>query len=166
MRKVAIAAALAALSLGAMQTASAEGFYAGAGLGQTTLKSDGFKDDDIGFKVFGGYEFNENFAAELEYIDGGTAKDDGVKAETTAFAASVLGSIPLGETFSLFARIGYASWEIDTNIGDDDGEDLLYGIGGALNFSDQFQVRLEWESIDVDGADADTLGVSAVIKFE
>jgi OOP family OmpA-OmpF porin len=165
MRKVAIAT-LAALSLGTLtQTASAEGFYVGAGLGQTTVKADGFKDDDIGFKIFGGYAFNQNFAAEIEYLDGGTAKDDGIKAEASYFAASVVGSIPLGNAFSLFARLGFAAWDLDTNVGDDDGEDLLYGIGAAFNVTEQLQVRLEWEAIDVDGGDADTIGVNALFKF-
>ena len=166
MRKVGIAA-LAALSLGLVaQAASAEGFYAGAGLGSARVKADGFKDDDLGFKIFGGYSFNDYLAAEVEYLDGGTAKDDGIKLKPEQFGVSVLGSLPVNETFSLFARVGFTSWEVkQSGGGKEDDEDLLYGLGAALNIGEQFQVRAEYEAVDVDGGDFDFWGVSGVFKF-
>jgi OOP family OmpA-OmpF porin len=164
MRKVAFAATLAALALGATQTASAEGWYAGAGLGQATIKGGGFKDDDIGFKIFGGYQFNPYIAAEVEYLDGGTAKDEGVKVGSNAFSASAIGSIPLNDQFSLFARLGYASWELNKDV-DDDGEDLIYGLGAAFNVTPQVQIRAEYEAVDVNHGDFDYFGVSAAFKF-
>lgn len=169
MRKVAMVATLAALSLGAMQAASAEGFYAGAGLGQSTTKiNGGFKDDDIGFKIFGGYAFNQNFAAEVEYLNGGKAKEDGVTIKTDGFAVSALGAIPLNDAFSLFARLGYGTWEAKAGglaSGKADDEDLLYGLGAAFNVGQQFQIRLEWEAVDVSGGSFNTIGVNGLVKF-
>ena len=51
------------------------GFYVGAGVGQSKIEADdiNFDEDDTGFKVFGGYQFNKYFAVELAYIDGGNA---------------------------------------------------------------------------------------------
>lgn len=162
-----VLAALAALALGAgMQGASAEGLYLGAGIGQATIKDSPFKDDDIGFKVFGGYGFNQNFAVEAEYIDGGTAKDFGIKVDSSAFAVSVLGSLPLNDAFSLFARLGYASWKLDVKNGPNaDDEDLQYGLGAAFNVGAQFQIRAEWEAIDVSSGSNDFISVSGVFKF-
>jgi len=170
MRKVGIGA-LAALSLGlAAQTASAEGFYVGAGLGSAQTKIDGgFKDDDLGFKLFGGYSFNQYVAVEVEYLDGGSPKDEGVKVEVDGFALSVLGSIPVSDAFSLFARLGYGTWDAKASFEGDsvseDDEDLVYGLGAAFNLTEQFQIRAEWEAIDVSGGDFNYFGVAGVFKF-
>ena len=172
MRKDILAAVLAVSAFGAgVQTASAEGFYAGAGIGQSTAKiNGGFKDDDIGFKIFGGYGFNQNLAVEIEYLDGGTAKDEGFDLETTGFGVSALGSLPLSDAFSLFARLGYGSWEAKLkddfgNSAKDDDEELFYGLGAGFNVTPQFQVRLEWEGVDVSGGSFNTIGVNGVFKF-
>lgn len=162
-----VAAIVAAVSLGiGMQAASAEGLYAGLGIGQATVKDSPFKDDDMGFKVFGGYAFNQNIAAEIEYLDGGTAKDQGVKVDTSVFSVSALGTLPLNEQFSLFARLGYGSWKLDVKGGpNEDDEDLVYGLGAAFNVGSQFQIRAEWEAVDVSSASYDYIGVSGVYKF-
>ena len=86
--------ALAALGLMAATAAQADtqpGFYAGAGFGTTKIGDDefdgtGIDDSDTGFKVFGGYDFNENFAVEVGYFDFGEAS-----GETSAATASVVG---------------------------------------------------------------------------
>ncbi len=54
------------------------GFYVGAGIGTTEIAEDSIDefnadDSDTGFKVFGGYSFNENFAVEASYFDLGEA---------------------------------------------------------------------------------------------
>jgi OOP family OmpA-OmpF porin len=170
MRKVGIAA-LAALSLGLLtQTASAEGFYVGAGLGSAETKvNGGFKDQDLGFKLFGGYSFNQYVGVEVEYLDGGSAKDEGAKVELDGFGLSVLGSIPVSDAFSLFARLGYGTWDAKVSAygesDKDNDEELFYGLGAAFNLTEQFQVRAEWEGIDVSGGDFNYFGVAGVFKF-
>jgi OmpA-OmpF porin, OOP family len=67
---------LALLGLLASTTVHAEtqrGFYVGAGIGQASIERDDsdFDADDTGFKVFGGYNFNQYFALEATYLDGG-----------------------------------------------------------------------------------------------
>ena len=166
MRKDVVTALVAAVSLGVGMQASAEGLYLGAGIGQATLKDSPFKDDDMGFKVFGGYACNQNFAAEIEYLDGGTAKDLGFKVDTSVFSVSALGTLPLNEQFLLFARLGYGSWKLDVKGGsNEDDEDLIYGLGAAFNVGPQFQIRAEWQAVDVSSASYDYFGVSGVYKF-
>src|SRR4026207_2221545 len=71
--------AFAALALTAAVAAQADvrpGFYAGASIGTTKLSDDSFEsagidvdDSDTGFKIFGGYWFNNTSAVELSYFD-------------------------------------------------------------------------------------------------
>ncbi|MET0660746.1 MAG: outer membrane beta-barrel protein [Steroidobacteraceae bacterium] len=88
------------------------------------------------------------------------------KIETSLFDVSVLGLLPLNEQFSLFARLGYGSWEIDAKGpgGKDDDEDLVYGLGAAFNVG-QLQIRAEWQAIDVSHGSVDYIGVSGAYRF-
>ena len=81
MRKRLGLSVFAALALTAAMAAQADvqpGFYMGAGFGSTKIDDDGFDDidfddSDVGFKLFGGYSFNQNFAIEATYFDLGEA---------------------------------------------------------------------------------------------
>src|SRR3990172_7235075 len=90
--------AVAALLCGlvAASQASAQGFYIGGRVGQSSFDDDnaipdlitsGTVDDkDTGFKIFGGYQFNRNFGVELAWVDLGKASYSG-----TFFGAPVTG---------------------------------------------------------------------------
>jgi OOP family OmpA-OmpF porin len=181
-------AALAAMSLGLMtQTTFAEGFYIGAGINHSELKAEleeelpKFKDDDLGFKIFAGFSFNKYLALEFAYLDAGTLKENDfadvegltVKVPVEAFTGSFVGSLPINDMFSIYARAGVAAWEAkakakfegETESTKEKDEDLLYGLGAALNLGEQFQVRLEWEGIDVQGGSFNTFGLNALYKF-
>ena len=125
----------AALTLAASQGAWAqtEGWYGGANVGRTaatiddarisnTLRANGFtgstiQDDDRsnGFKVFGGYQLNRNFAIEGGYFDLGKF---GYTATTTprgtltgdiklkGLNLDLVGLLPLTDRFSAFGRVG------------------------------------------------------------
>ena len=69
--------AIVSLAFGAAAHAEVTpGFYVGASIGQGTVKVDSvdFDESDTAFKVFGGYSFNQHFAIELAYFDGGDAE--------------------------------------------------------------------------------------------
>lgn len=125
----------AALTLAASQGAWAqtEGWYGGVNAGRTaatiddarinnTLRASGFtsstiQDDDRsnGFKVFGGYQLNRNFAIEGGYFDLGKF---GYTATTTppgtlngniklkGLNLDLVGLMPLTDRFSAFGRVG------------------------------------------------------------
>ena len=181
--------AFAALALTAAMAAHADsqpGFYMGAGFGTTKLDDDSFDgvdfdDSDTGFKVFGGYSFNPYFAVEASYFDLGEAGgnfDDIVgpisfDVGVSGFGASAVGVLPVSDMFSVFAKLGYATYDVDAHVSisglgsgsDSQSEsDMTYGIGGAMSFG-QFGVRLEYEAIDVDAGDANMLSLSGVYRF-
>lgn len=185
--------AFAAFALTAAMAAQADmqpGFYAGASVGTTKISDDGFDsigvdvdDSDTGFKIFGGYSFNENFAVEVSWFDLGEVSgriDDPFFGDITfdvgvsGLNGSIVGRLPVSETFALFGKLGVASYDLDghATVGgfgsgsDSQSEtDMTYGIGGALSFGGQWEVRVEYEAISVDDGDANMLSVGGMFRF-
>jgi OOP family OmpA-OmpF porin len=144
------------------------GFYVGAGVGDFGVEIGAFDDSDIGFKVFGGYQFMKYLGAELEYIDGGTAEDFGLKVDVSGFNLSAMGILPVGEKFNVFAKLGMIFWDADLSgaaRGSDSGEDFSWGVGAGYDFTDQFGARLEYQGFEIEDADGDMISLSASWKF-
>lgn len=178
-------AALALISSSAAMAADS-GWYVGASLGQSTVKDfcDGLPatvscdEKDTGWKLFGGHQFSKNLAVEFGWVDLGEATLSGpggaATAETSGFGASVIGAIPLGDSFSLFARAGgnYLKTEWAGVVSaDDSGIEFNLGLGAQFDFGKSIAVRAEWERyFDVGGdntgeADVDLLSVGAIFLF-
>ena len=165
------------------------GFYAGLSIGQSSADVDctGFAscdDSDSAWKIFGGYQFNRNLAAELGYTDLGefTATGPGISAavEATAFELSAVGTFPIADKFSIFGRIGMymADTELSATVGgtsgsvSDDNTGLTFGIGVRYDFTRNLGVRAEWQKYsdvggdDVGGeSDVDVISIGVVWKF-
>lgn len=144
------------------------GFFIGGSLGQTYIKNnfsygDGdrfkFDEDDLGYRLFGGYRLNHFLACEGGYRSFGETDDNSmigkVKSETTNFDLFAVGLIPIA-FIDLYAKAGVAFWNTDSRIGDinedDDGQDFIWGAGIAARIR-SFSVRLEWEQIEADHLD-------------
>lgn len=181
---------LVLLGLLASTSAFAEihpGFYVGGGVGEASVKIDdsGFDESDSAFKVFAGYNFNPYLAVEAAYFDGGTAEHvsasrfvgGSIEVSTSGLNLSVLGRLPLNDTFSLHARVGIASYDVDTEIfayspvsqerfeDSDSSEDLSYGVGAAFNLTSSFELRAEYEAVDASDGELTLISVSALYKF-
>jgi OOP family OmpA-OmpF porin len=143
----------------------------GAGLTMTTIDDD---DRDVGYKLFGGYKFNKNFAVEGGYFNLGKF---GFTANTTTAGSSLtgtgkfqganldaLGILPFTEKFSAFGRVGYIyTWTKDTFSGagavtvtnsnpkKSDGN-YKYGLGVQYDFTESLGLRVEWERYRVNDA--------------
>lgn len=209
MKRIALALAVA-LGLVSVPTLAADpGFYVGAGVGEFNVEIDSvslgdetasldFDDGDTGFKVFGGYQFLPWLGAELGYVDGGTASESysdqdlgsaELEVDVTAITIAAVGTLPIGDMFELYGKLGMALWEGDLTatvtgtlcdelqaIGEscsdsasDDGEDFYYGVGAGINIGERFNVRIEYEIFEIDpqdvDADANFLSASAVYRF-
>ena len=165
------------LTLGITGNAFAQnGFYAGASIGQATIDACGgiasCDDEDTGWKILGGWEFNSNLAFEAAWVDFG--ENDGsidgskVSAEADGWSLAAKGTLPLNEQFGLFGKFGMISWDVEgggvASGVDDDGSDLLYGLGAEYMFTDQFSIVGEWEWYDID-EDVDLFSVGIVFRF-
>ena len=203
---------LCGLLLGVPGTSQAQDsdWYLGLGYGASEADSDtvNFVDDmaalghtvtdfniDVsseGLKLFGGYNFNENFAAELAYVDLGevTAEIEGTSLDLTQMVLDansllpVMGDgvsiagiarYPFAERWSIYAKLGAYFWESDlelstaagviTGAPQEDGTNVVYGVGGDVYFSEHFGLRAEWERYALDPNDVDLISASVLFRF-
>ena len=165
------------------------GFYLGGGVGQFNAQIDdvdevdesidAWDEDDTAFKIFGGYRLNRFLAFELDYIDLGNPSGEvvpgfNVDASVDGFAPYVIGTIPLGEWFEVYGRLGYffydATFRTEDAVGgdvtfDEESEDLVWGAGIGGNFG-RLNVRFEYERFDFEDVDdADALWLTAAWRF-
>lgn len=188
-----LAASLLALStLLAASQASAQGFYIGGSVGKSNFDDDNAVPDlitsgsvdgsDTGYKIFGGYQFNQHFGVELAWVDLGQAGYSGTfsglpvtggTVKTSGLNVSAVGTLPLGTSgFSLFGKAGLFAWESKANditgglpfSGKEDGTDLSLGVGASYGFTKNLSIRAEWERFKAVG-DIDLLSVGLVYKF-
>jgi opacity protein-like surface antigen len=187
---------LALLGLLASTTVLAEvqpGFYVGAGVGTAKVEQDTITDEDFGdftfdsddtaFKLFGGYNFNQYFAVEAAYFDGGAPEDTVVsfpgargtlEIGLSGLIVSALGRIPLGDVFSVYGKLGLASYDVDLKgrvNGDTVGsesfseDDVSYAVGASINVGASFELRAEYEAISIEDGDFNMITANGVFRF-
>jgi len=155
------------------QSTGPQKVYLGAGAGvadfedQVEVEDIGdvdLDDDSTAFKVFGGYRATENFAIEGGYRSFGEAEAGPFTIETDGLDVAGVGLLPLGPV-DLFAKGGAIFWETDGGGGfpDDDGTDLMYGVGGQVNLG-SLLLRLESEWFEFDLPE-DTQMISASVGW-
>jgi OOP family OmpA-OmpF porin len=192
---VKIAAVLATLVVAAAAPAAYaqdenSGWYLGGGVGQFNAQIDDIDDvdatvddwdeDDTAYKFFGGYRLNNFLAFELDYINlgepsGAVVPGRNVDASIDGFAPYVVGTIPLGQWFEVYGRLGYYFYdatvgvedELDNRVEfDEESEDLVYGAGIGANIGERLNLRFEYEKFDLEGVDdADSLWLTAAWRF-
>ena len=153
-----LGAAALAVSAGAYaQQPATTGFYIGAEVGNTDL--DG-ADDDIGFKLLGGYQFHRNIAAELGY---GMLYDKG-GAEVTAIELVAVGMFPIANQLSIIGKLGFANVDVEVAGASDDKTELTWGLGVQYDFSRNLGVRALFQRYETDNS-ADFIAVGVTWKF-
>jgi OOP family OmpA-OmpF porin len=189
--------------------AADSGWYGGLSVGQSRAKIDDDKitsgllgsgatstsidddDRDIGYKAFGGFKINKNFAVEAGYFNlgkfGFTATT--VPAGTlngnlkySGFNLDALGILPLFDSFSAFGRVGVqygkardsfsgTGFVSVTNPDPSKGAaNYKAGLGVQYDFTDTIGLRAEWERYRINDAvgnhgDLDLLSVGLVVMF-
>lgn len=166
-----IAAALGALSFNA-QAAEPTGWYAGAGAGQSMVDEWFADDEDIGFQVYGGYQFTPYFGLEAAYTDFGDVDVTGGVGEldADAFSLVAVGTIPFTDRFSGYAKAGFNRWDADADVPgigrvSDDGTDPTYGLGLQYRFTDTVALRGEYSRFEMDDVDVDLAQVQVRFDF-
>ena len=136
----------------ATSMATVPNFYAGLEVGQADVGPE----DDIGFKIFGGYQFHRNIAVELGY---GMLFDKN-DVEVTTLELAAVGLFPITNQFSVVGKLGFANTEFDTPEGSDDGTDITWAFGVQFDVTRNLGVRAMWQRYETDDAvDWLTLGV-------
>jgi OOP family OmpA-OmpF porin len=178
--KYGISAALLLAGLGAAASASAQenesGFYAGGGVGSFDVQIDDVDDvddtidryesDDTAWKAFAGWRANPYLAFELAYVNLGSpddiiAPDTKLTIETDGFAPYVVGTLPIGDWFEVFAKAGYYWYDVTARISSPLGvvsdsqsnDTFTWSAGAGVNVFERVNLRLEYEQFDFDEAD-------------
>jgi OmpA-OmpF porin, OOP family len=126
-------------------------WYIGASVGRSEYSDAG---NGTGWKVFGGYRFHPNFAAELSYVDlGNTDIAPGFSAKSRGGSLDALGILPLGNNFDVFAKVGVADMKLSGDFSSGSKVGANYGIGATYHFSHTIGVRAEAERFQNVGED-------------
>ena len=171
---IAVSALVAGLAV--VQSAAAQdgAFYVGASLGaakarQACASASNCDPDETSYKAFAGYKVNKYLAAEAGFQYFGMFGRNSQGISTTAFDALAVGSYPVWQDLSVYARAGlyFASMKSKPN-----GEDNLgftYSVGGEYALSRELAARVDWQRYNNAGGgnlgfetDIDVLSVALV----
>lgn len=166
-----------------------------SGLNNQGLVVSGFSADDrdTGYKLFGGYQVNRYLGVEAGWFDLGSA---GFAASTTPMGSlsgnirmrglslDAVGTLPIGERFSLLGRIGMAHTRTRGSFGatgavrmpypststSDSSTGLKLGVGAAWQLTNAWSVRAEVERLRIDDTvgnkgHVDLMSVGLVYRF-
>ena len=160
----------------------------GSGLTATNINRD---NHDTAYKLFGGYQFNRNFALEAGYFNLGKF---GFSANTTplgtfsgqvkiqGFNLDLVGTLPLSERFSVFARAGAQAAKTGATYSGSQPSSIFNpspskrevnykaGLGLQYEVTPSFLVRAEVERYRISDnigkkGNADMVSVSLVFPF-
>lgn len=179
-KKLATGIALAVVCLPALAEDD-PGFYVGFGIGEVTFEDEiagrEFDGTEPGFKLFGGYRFNEYGSLELAYVDANEVHDTQqgltVGSDANALQASAIWQVPISARFEGFVRGSFFAWEarntadgIGIHISQrNEGTDWGWGIGAAFYPAPRFGVRAEFENANIGGTDMEWLSVAVMLRF-
>lgn len=160
------------------------------------INSSSLDDTDTAYKIQVGYQFTPNFAIEGGYIDLGAATykanvTDGffdynakIEIEAKGWNIAGVGMLPLNDSFSLFAKLGFINADVESTIKfssggisaseSEDSTDFkpTFGLGAAYAVTSQLALRVEFERYNDLGdedktgeGDVDLLSGGIVYKF-
>ena len=189
MKKVVMLAVVLSSALTGNYALSAEAkkeFYLLASYGKADAEEDDFDGNDSAFKIGAGMVLKDHIAVEAYYADYGEPDDSfptnivGVDLEAStqisAFVLQGVGTYALTNEFDVFGRVGFAKWTAETELripeaqfkesDDDDGFDLIYGLGAAYKLSPQISVRAEWERSEFDDLEVTMYSAGITYKLQ
>ena len=160
----------------------------GSGFGITSITDD---DSDTGYKLYGGYRLNKNFAIEGGYFDLGKFGFKATTVPTGTLSGSIklrglnldlVGTLPITEKFSAFGRIGvnYAEASDDfvgtgmvkvlNSSPNQRDTNLKVGLGLQYAFTESLAIRAEVERYRINDAvgnkgDIDMASLGLVYRF-
>lgn len=179
---VTLLATVATMGAAQAQTADSMSGKAYVGIGATTVKNDTVDGYRFGTKLYGGYNFDQNWAAEAGYTRFNSADTtrsiggvNNVTADTNGYNSYVAAkyTMPINDQFSAYAKLGVShavrKYSDTTGFSSRTADTGAYGALGVQYKLDQnLALNLEYErngkQKDV-GAKADSLGLGLNYGF-
>lgn len=123
-------------------------FYAGADVGKTRV-SGGWSGNETSYGAFAGYNLNQNFAVEAGYRRLGEHKGYNFKDRLDQTSLSAIASMPVGESFSVFGRLGVSHLDGKVRFPggsvSDSTNKALAGVGVSYAFAPNVSGRVEFQ---------------------
>jgi OmpA-OmpF porin, OOP family len=186
---VSLALPLAAGAQMMSRDSQASGPYVGADIGQSKFRDgcggfSGCDDKDTSWRVFGGYQLNRNFAAEVGYTDFGSVAANAPGASSTAdshaWELTGVGMIPIVGGLSAYGKLGgyYGRIETSGTVGavpvsaSETNTGLTYGLGAQYDFTKNLGLRAQWQRYNNVGGnstgetDIDAMTVGVLFRFQ
>ena len=171
-----------AVALAALSTQASAQFYLGGSVGQANHdmnrtdwthnvagSSSSFKETATGYKLFGGYKFNQTWGIEGGYTDlrdyratvtpAVAANAGNVTVKTHSWNLFGTGTLPLANNFSLGGKLGISRNTSKMNFSSNGGTffasdagsanktSLAWGVGAGYAFNKNIGVRVEYEDL-------------------
>jgi OmpA-OmpF porin, OOP family len=109
-------------------------------------------DPDISGKVVTGGSWSDIVGLEVGYIYFGSANRNGGDSDAQGVNFSLVGNLPIGDVFNVFAKVGTTYGWTDVSVapgfgrsGTDNGFGLSYGLGVGYDLNRNWTVIGEWE---------------------
>ena len=187
------------LGLTATAVAAEPGFYVGGGVGQYDAQVDhplsdagiscvfppsgvdicarNYSDSAAIWDVIAGWQIWDWLAiqADYEWYEKGETQipinsSRNMTISGDAAELSIKPSLPIGEHFELYARLGWNWYNLDGKYqfvkGQSNSDDAAMAAGGvAFNFTPSFGVNIEYEYVDVDAGALNAVTVRGVYRF-
>ena len=154
---------LALVLLGASSAASASLIYAGVGIGQSDFRGD--NDIAYNFHVGTGLVPFPFMSIEGGFNNFGDFNTGNGKISATSMYAALKPSIDFGP-LHIYARGGIHTWKTEINNSkDDDGFDIMYGVGAEYFIMGPFSVGAGYHRYTLDKNDVSVLSFNATFHF-
>lgn len=160
MKKPLLTVLLASIALTPLAALAGDGYF-GAALGRSEnkLNLDGYpqlKDSGTGYKLFGGYLFNEHFGLEggVANLRKSTLSGAGytVTGEPQSYYLAGRAALPIGNRFELYGKVGAARTHTRLNVtgnvlvsAANNQTSPLLGVGAAFMFDKQVAAVIEYD---------------------
>lgn len=159
------------------------GLYLGGSYGWFKSHGGEFDDNNDLFAGTLGYQFNEYFAAEAEYLDFSEfGNDDEVNGDLKGVGVAAKARLPLTNTFGVYGRAGVYAYSLDVDAFDEsetyDEVSPFVGAGADFRMTDSLTAFVEYNRYNVevdeddfngqvnnDGPDFDTARVGMRFQF-
>lgn len=183
LKKLVSTITLVGLALACSTNAHAgEGFYVGGAFGKGYLDENingvQIDTDSSTYRIYGGYGFTPHFGLEIAYLDLGTFRDTidvggtpvPVSVSADGFSLAGVGTIPMGERFSLLGRLGFFYHDGKASAGgitenDPSESNPFVGLGLAFSLNEKVDLNLGVDYIDTDEADPTIAMLGLTIGF-
>ena len=136
-----------------------------------------YQDSAAVWDVMAGYQMLDWLAFQVDYewygkgqsqIPINSSRDFSVSGD--AWEVSVKPSLPIGEHFEVYTRLGWNWYNIDGKYqyvkgGSDSNDAFMAAAGLGFNFTPSFSIQAEYEYVDVDSGSLDATTLRFVYKF-